>query len=227
MKIDMAGVSVMLAMPTHRDLPPETVQSLLATQMACMQHGIDFGGEFGKGSSLVHHARSKVAWHFLQTDYQYLFWVDSDQAWEPASFIRVLGLATLKDVVAATYPGRHEGAGFFLTPLAEQAEADEHGCIPVKELGLGFACVKRKVVEELAERAPLAIFKDINGGEPIPHIFHMGVDEDGFAVGEDVGFWRDIRALGYSVNVDPTIRLGHIGPKVYTGALIDYLIKET
>ena len=34
LRVDLAGVSVFIAMPTHRDLPPRTAISLLKTQRA-------------------------------------------------------------------------------------------------------------------------------------------------------------------------------------------------
>lgn len=216
--------TVMIAMPTHRDLPPETVRSLLDTQAACFRAGIDFYGEFGKGSSLVHHSRSKIAWHFLQSDCSHIFWIDSDQEWSADSFMRILALATVKDIVAAAYPFRRDDpGGFFIEFEGETVEADDRGCLPAKKLGLGFCCAQRHVIEELAERAPKARFMDINGGEPIPHIFRLGIADGDMAEGEDVAFFTDVRALGYTINVDPTIVLGHIGPKVFRGRLMDHL----
>lgn len=218
----MAGLSVMLAMPTHRDLPPETVGSLLATQLACFERGIDLQVYFGKGSSLVHHSRSKIAWHFLQTDYARLFWIDSDQEWSPDAFLRLLALSSVKDIVTATYPFRRDPIDFFVEFDGDQVEADEYGCLPVKRLGLGFTCLQRHVVEELAAKAPLRLYRDINNGEPIPRIFRMADDgmED---MGEDVAFFEDVRALGYRVDLDPTVQIGHIGQKVWRARLIDAL----
>jgi hypothetical protein len=39
--------------------------------------------------------------------------------------------------------------------------------------------------------------------------------------GEDAIFFSDVRALGYKVWIDPTIRLGHVGPKIYEGCVED------
>lgn len=223
----MAGVSVMLAMATHRDIPPETVVSLLETQRACQERGIPFEAYFGKGSSLVHHARSKIAWYYRwRTICTHIFWVDSDIAWRAEDFLRLLAIGTVKECVTGSYPGRREGAGHFVRFLGEEAAADEHGLLPIKDTGLGFACVQRRVIEELANKAPQARFPDCNDGEPIAHIFRMGMDGE-MAMGEDYAFWADVRALGYGVYVDPTIRLGHIGPKVFRGCLMDVLTNAT
>lgn len=225
--IDLSGVSVFLAMPTHRDLPPETVRSLLETQATLLRHGIDLDVRMQAGGSLVHHARSIAAWQFLQTGCSHLFWVDSDIDWRAADFIRVVALCTRLECVGGVYPAKHDPPVLFLDTGDPdgKVQANEHGCLPMNGLGLGFTCIQRHVIEELAALAPMARFPDANGGEPIPHIFRCDM-HNGFARGEDMAFFADIRALGYVVNLDPTITLGHIGPKTFTASLQDYLTKE-
>jgi hypothetical protein len=76
------------------------------------------------------------------------------------------------------------------------------------------------LIEQLANRAPVLRFPDIP--EPIPHIFRCD-DSDGKARGEDMAFFSDIRDLGYQVNIDPNVTLGHVGPKEYRASILDYL----
>lgn len=224
MTFDMAGISVMLAMPTHRDIPPQTVRSLLDTQQALHERGIRFGIEMQYGSSLVHHARTKAAWRFLQGDYSKLFWVDSDVSWDGADFVRLLAMSSRMDCVCALYPAKTDDLTFFINVENKDAEisTNEFGCIQVDGAGLGFAVISREVMQRLADRAPLLEFPDIDGS--IPHIFRCD-DSNGRARGEDMAFWADIRALGYSINVDPGIRLGHIGQKEYAARFLDSLRK--
>ena len=99
MKLDMAGISVMLAIPTHRDIPAGTVASLLATQHALHVRGIQYDIEMQVGNSLVTHARSKTAHNFLKSDKSLLVWVDSDIERKAEDFIRLCALSTKMDVV--------------------------------------------------------------------------------------------------------------------------------
>lgn len=218
-KFDMAGVSVALAMPTHRDIPPMTVRSLLETKGMLQERGIPLSIEIQAGSSLVHHARTKAAWGFLKTTCTHLFWVDSDIAWNGADFLRLLALGTKMPCVGAAYVSKSDPPTFCLNLAkpGEDIEANEYGCIPIDGLGLGFTVVQRKVIEELAAKAPQLKFPDIPEG-PIPHIFRCD-DTNGEARGEDMAFFADVLALGYPVYLDPTINLGHIGPKIYAGAI--------
>lgn len=206
-------------MPAHRDIPVETAVSLLRTQAELQRLGIPFELQVQKGSSLVVAARSKAAHMFLEGTCNRLFWVDSDMVWEPAAFVRLLALSTVKDVVCASYPSKCDPIRFMVSAQGI-VEADEWGCLPLDGVGLGFTCVQRHVIEKLAERAPMLRFPDVDG--LVPHIFRTDSDGDAFR-GEDMAFFADVRALGFSVNVDPSITLGHHGQKTFTASLSDYL----
>lgn len=224
MKLDMAGVSVMLAMPVHRDLPVQTVRSLLETQGVMQENNIPLVLHLEVGGSLVHHARTVIAHHFLKGECNRLFWIDSDIAWSGQDFLRFIALSTKMEVVCGSYPCKSDPPLFFLNldDADAQLEANEYGCLPVKGAGLGFTIVQRQVMERLAEKAPKLIYPRIN--EPIPRIFRC--DElNGEARGEDMAFFADVRELGYRVNLDPSITLGHVGSKEYSASIGDFITK--
>jgi hypothetical protein len=221
MKVDMAGVSVMLAMPTHRDVPVGTVISLLETQDLLQAKRLPFELQLQVGSSLVTHARSKIAHQFLKSDKQLLFWVDSDMEWKGKDFLRLCALATKMDVVCGAYPAKQDPPVFFLDRASQgELEANEYGCLQMGGTGLGFTVVNRRVIEALSEAAPKLKF---NGSEePIAHIFRCD-EHDGYARGEDMAFFADVKAAGFGVFLDPTVTLGHIGSKTYTASIADML----
>lgn len=220
----MAGVNVMLAMPTHRDIPVETARSLLETQDALNRKNIPSYMEMQVGGSLVHHARTKAAWHFLQSDCTHLFWVDSDIAWSAGDFLRVLAIGTKLECVSAIYPCRAEPIRFFLSGVDGEFETNEYGCIPVRGLGLGFTCVQRVVIEKIAEKSPKLIYPDV-GEDPVPRMFRCD-ERDGHARGEDIAFFDDVIDLGFQPWLEPTIELGHIGAKEYRARFMDHLVKS-
>ena len=225
MQIDMAGVKVMLAMPTHRDIPAITVRSLLETQGALQERQIVSDIEMQVGGSLVHHARTKAAWRFLQSDCTHLFWVDSDMSWQAKDFIRLLAIGTKLECVFAAYPCRADPIRFFLAiEETKTYETNEFGCLPVRGAGLGFCCVQRRVIQQIADQSPKLIYPDIDDG-PVPRIFRVD-ERDGYARGEDIAFFDDVSALGYQVWLDPSIELGHIGSKEYRAKFSDHLVSE-
>ena len=223
MQLSMAGVKVMLAMPAHRDIPAQTVKSLLETQEALALHGIPASVQIQSGGSLVHHARTKAAWHFINSDSTHLFWVDSDIAWSAKDFLRLLAFGTKLECVSAVYPTRAEPIRFFVVGTGERFETNEYGCIPIKGCGLGFTVVQRGVIERLAERAPRLVYPDVDDG-PIPRVFRCD-EKDGWARGEDIAFFDDVMGLGIQPWLDPAISLGHIGAKEYRAEFSDHLVK--
>lgn len=224
MKMDMAGVRVMLAMPTHRDVPAQTVRSLLETQHVLASNRIVSDIQMQVGGSLVHHARTKAAWHFLQSDCTHLFWVDSDMSWAAKDFLRLLAVGTKLECVFAAYPCRAEPIRFFLAfDEAKTYESNEFGCLPVRGAGLGFCCVQRQVIEKIAAQSPKLHYPDVEGG-PVPRIFRCD-ERDGYARGEDIAFFDDVRSLGFQTWLDPSIELGHIGSKEYRAKFSDHLME--
>lgn len=210
----------MLAMPTHRDIPPVTVTSLLATCDLLTAKGIPYKCEIQVGSSIVTFSRSKAAHSFLQSDYTHLFWVDSDIVWAADDFLKVLALTTKLDVVGAAYPAKQDPTVFFINFDDPNFVFNEFGCFDLKGMGLGFTCVSRHIIEKLAAKAPLEKLPDTP--EPIPSIFRIDC-KDGNARGEDMAFFADIRDLGHQTFCCPTVRLGHVGSKIYAASLIEYL----
>jgi hypothetical protein len=221
---DISGLKTFVAMPSHRDIHPLIVMAMLDTQRESIARGSPVSFETKYGNSVAHHARTRSAWSFLQTDCNRLFWIDSDIVWKPADFWRVLALTTEMDIVAGAYTAKTDKPMFMMKASGDM-EVNEHGCLPFDGFGLGFCCMTRKVVEALAATAPKKAFHQ-EGTEPIPHLFFLPGEEadDGQnAVGEDMAFLGRAKAQGFQPYVEPTIELGHIGPKIYSARLMDYL----
>jgi hypothetical protein len=211
------GLSVHIAVPTHRDLPPPVVQSLLETQELLIRSGVSPVVEFHI-SSLVHHSRSLAANSFLNGDRNRLFWIDSDVSWDARDFVRLLMHSRTVDVVCGVYPRRRDGGGYFVK-LGNRTP-DENGLMSIKGTGLGFCCVTREVIEHLSRLAPRLKFPGLK--EPIPHIFRC--DHEGDEVrGEDGAFFADCLSAGFAVRADPNVRLTHWGTKGWSGRLIEVL----
>lgn len=216
---NIKGISVLLAMPAHRDISPYTVCALLQTQEALWEKGIPYELKMYTGGSCITVARSKITAEFLKGDHTKLFFIDSDMVWKPEDVMRMIALSAVMHVVCAPYTARCDPPQFLMS-LPEEFEANEYGCFPIEGVGLGFTIVSREVIEKLAAKAQKLRFSA--QGELVPHIFRFGSFGDEW-MGEDIGFFEDIRALGYEVNLDPTIVLGHIGTKTYQAAFMDML----
>jgi hypothetical protein len=212
MPTSLDELAVFVAMPCLTDPSLHTTMSLLDTQEACAKYGIkvDFGFVTG---SLVHHARSLLSNVFMgRTEFNRLFWIDSDVKWAPVDFIKLLGHSLKHDVVLGVYPRRREPTGYFIQFVDEKQEPDADGLVEIVHTGMGFSCIRRGVIEHLSGLAPK--LKHSHDGEPFPALFRQ--DDDGIGVrGEDYAFWADVRGAGYKIYADATITIGHVGTKIY------------
>lgn len=223
-QLSMAGINVFLAMPTHRDLPVQTVRSLCETLVELTRRNIPCVMQWQEGSSRVTAARSKAAHEFLQTDCSRLFWIDSDISWRAEDFIRLLALSSKLECVGGIYTAKRDPPVFMFDPGDhERVLGNEFGCLSVKGFGLGFTVVHRCIIEHLADEAPKVTFPDIDG--PAARIFREDVFE-GLDRGEDMAFFADVRAAGFEVWLDPSITLGHVGPKEYSASLLNHLERK-
>lgn len=222
-RVSLADVSVFLAMPAHRDIPARTVVSLLGTLDLMRDKNIPFEIQIQNGGSIVTHARTKAVHSFLKTDKTRLFWVDSDIQWNPADFLRLLALSVKLECIGALYPAKHDPIEFLINFDDYELETNDFGCFDLKGFGMGFLCLQRHVVEKVSAAAPKLRFPDID--EPIPHLFRLD-ENNGYARGEDNAFFADVRALGYKTWVDPSVKLGHIGQKIYAGDFMEMLTRE-
>jgi hypothetical protein len=218
MEVDIRTVSVTIGMPVGGSIPPWTVASLVSTISQCASSGIrcEFVME---QSSVVQIGRDAILDDFLKDDTDKLFWIDSDMTWEPGDFLRLLALSTIKPVVCATYPRKVEGGPQFQIDMdLDAVESDDHGLIPVRGAGLGFTVVDRAVCRQLADSKPMVA--DGLNGRAMREVFRVDTI-DGRRRTEDMAFFADIRELGHTVWLDPSINLGHVGMREWTGVVMD------
>lgn len=197
---------VLIAIPSTGMFPMEFVNSLILLDKPKDTH---IRYEVG---SLVYAARNHLTSHALRLRADYMLWLDSDMEFQPDTLMKLLNHAKQgKDYVSGLYFRR----GTPTSPvLAKKIEWDltedgvQHKVENLEEYpnhvfeiaGAGFGCVltKTKLLWEVGKKFNMSPF------EPLP------------GLGEDYSLaWR-IGQMGIKMWCDPTIKLGHVGTKVYT-----------
>lgn len=156
--------------------------------------------------SLVPRARNRLAWQFMQTNDDYLVFVDADIGWGVNDLRRAIGHGL--DIVGGCYKKKVEGGGYvFNGPIEEKGDLME-----VEETGTGFLVIKRSALEAVI---PAAKVIKADAGGVYWDLFPTGPDETGRYLSEDWWFCRLARQVGLKVYVDRQIRLKHVGRKVW------------
>lgn len=220
MNVDLAGVSVCIGMPVYGKIPPHTTLSLARTSLMCGAGGIDLSLCM-EVRGIVEWARDAVLDSFLASKAQKLFWIDSDMVWEPDVFLRLLALSTMRDVVCAAYRSKTDEPTYQINGTGKDEINDELGLIPIRGIGLGFSIMDRKVCEAVSAGKPI-VHDDILDRD-MRSVFRTSDIIGGKRIGEDIAFFNDIGALGHRIWLDPSVTLGHVGDKMWTGRAADVL----
>lgn len=181
--------------------------------------------DFILNDSLVSRARNTLAARFLESDYNWLLFLDNDLLFEPKHVARLWLHATKEDrkLVVGLYAMKKLAPRFVCNWLDNETP-DKNGAVKVTEGGTGFMAIHRSVFETMRERMPeIAYSTDSNhaGGG-------MRTEWDFFGVGpykypnglvrylsEDWMFCQRWRDLGGDVWADTQIQLRHMGNQVF------------
>ena len=142
--------------------------------------------------------RNKLAQRALDKGYSHLLFVDSDMAFEPDTLNRML--AHEKDILGLAANHRKLPLESVVKPLNE---SDLNQPLPTElfesqSVGTGVMLIKTEVFKK------------------IPKPWFQFTYENGKRIeGEDVRFCRLAREQGYSIWVDPTIPVSHLGEYAY------------
>lgn len=148
-------------------------------------------------SSLIYDARNALAARAIQYGYDRVLWLDSDTEFEPDLYERLL--AHDLDYVCAAYPTRREP----IVPTVYEEVTPGKNAVPFELIpnelfeidgsGFGAVLMKTELLKEVGE---------------LPFSPMLGL-------GEDLTFCYKLMALGKKMYCDGSVRVGHIGVKVY------------
>lgn len=182
-------------------------------------------GVMGNGA-FIDLARNIFVKMFLEQfkDCTHLFFIDSDLKFEARAFIGLVksGLP----ICAGVYRRRQEPEDY---PVKWQPHPElgglwieNDGYLMCNRVPTGFLCIRRDVLEEMAQDAEQM---NIHGQEgPVPRLFYTKLDEENRFVGEDFSFSDDyVKKYGKYIPVWTDFDFTHGG---YECNFHKYLMKE-
>ncbi len=218
----MAGKGLFIALPAYDfKVSLKLAVSLARLAQVAPQHGIDIQIGSICGCSVVSRARNLLAQDMLESNCDYLMFIDSDINFEPEDVLRLMawGSDPKKGIVAGVPRTRAEQKTYIAN-----LEYDGNGDLTMNGMGLvraervatAFMLVRREVFVQMVEAHPEWRYYDKRTDRTIPCLFDFQLTEEGY-IGEDYLFCDRARELGFEVWVDPTIKLGHMGVQEYMG----------
>jgi hypothetical protein len=238
--------SLMIATPMYGGMcTGHYVQGLLMTMAKMREVGVNVAWCQIMNESLITRARNDLARVFLESDHDYLMFIDADIGFDGEAIAHLM-LAD-KDIACGIYPKKevnwdsveraasleitsnlkdYAGAFVFNMVGTGDVHTDETGCIEVRHGGTGFMLIKRKVFEQLLPHVPTyrtSSFKNDKGEyeKPLTHeFFATSIDATGALLSEDYHFCELWRNHGGKIHAHPFIKLHHVGTYVFGGDIL-------
>ena len=199
---------IFIATPAYSGIMPETLTSIDKMVANCRGYIVFYRGY--AQSSLVYTARNQLLQSFLQSDADYILWIDADMVLPVDTNIVFKFLGDNKDVVSALAIGKRppyrpcfavkEDKGQLMEMVGEGFSY--RGLIEVAGVGMAVTMIRRDVIEALVKEHPKGPFNPLAA-------------PGGDIYGEDYSFSIRARRLGFKLYVDADIHVGHIGKKVF------------
>jgi glycosyltransferase involved in cell wall biosynthesis len=238
--------SLMIATPMYGGMCTGAyVQGLLFTMQKMRELGVNVAWCQMSNESLITRARNELTRVFLESDHDYLMFIDADIGFNGEAIAQLM--AADRDVACGIYPKKEvnwssveraakEGkpnladyAGAFVLNMlgSNDAETDEQGFFEVRHGGTGFMLIKRGVFEALAPHVPtyrVSSFRDPETNEYIKPLtyefFATSIDASGALLSEDYHFCELVRKHGGEIWASPFINLDHVGTYVFGGDIL-------
>jgi hypothetical protein len=198
--------------------------------------------------SLITRGRNNIVDHFLNSDFDYLFFIDADIQFYPLDAIYMIYLAatTDKDIITATYPLKtinwdsidmaqslnlikneqdyESFSGLYVTHFAKNEVVELFDPIESLESGTGFMLIKRSVFEKFKNAYPEQRYLDEETEKEKVAYFDCVIDKDTKRyLSEDYMFCNYVTKLGIKIWSLPWIQLKHIGQYKYSGLFNSFL----
>lgn len=193
--------SIMIAVPSMEMVNAEFAQHLAMAAANMVANGIKINCAFNIGS-VITIARRNLVDIFLKSDFDYIWWIDSDMKFPIDTPMRLLKRD--KPIVGANYRRRRFPNANFTGMMGKpgaytefQTTTDSPSMELIDVLPAGCVLVKREVYEKL----------------PQPHYIQEYVPELNLEIGEDIYFCQQAHKAGYEIWCDQELsrEVSHIG----------------
>jgi len=194
--------------------------SLAKLAQQAPQHGLEIQIGSICGCSVVSRVRNLLVNDFLESDCDTLLFIDSDINFEAEDVFRLLAWTAEsgRDIVAGV-PRTRSTDKVYIADLDEDAghlTMDAMGLVRAKRVATAFMMIRREVITSYLETSPERKYYDGRLKKVVSCVFDFLLTEEGY-IGEDFLFCDQARERGFSVWIDPSIKLGHMGVQEYLG----------
>lgn len=216
------------------------IVSLIATIRALELMKLPWEYKEVSGDSYVDRAKNTLLNSFMDDqEATHLFMIDSDESWDPESFLRVLRAAMMgAELVGGSYPCKNnwgffgcvpkqeigdDGLQYYIGEQIDDIRLIECHCIPG-----GFTCYSKAALKRAEPNLKTYNCIEVGKDECVSQIeyFRCNIEDDGGRIGEDVYFQKRYQEMGGKVLLEPNCTIGHYGIQQWKGNFQEKILKE-
>lgn len=219
---DLVGKKIFIGLPAYDfKIGVKLAISLAEFCVKAQSHGINVQIGNISGCSVVSRARNSISKMFLESGCDHLLMVDADMVINADDIFRLLAFNQTRPIVAGIGCARKKEKVYFsMLDNDEDGNVlmDSMGLVKAKRVGTGFIMIQRQVFEKLKADHPEWEYFDHNHNDKMVAYFDFHLDQEEGYMGEDFVFCERARQAGFSIWIDPTIKLGHMGLHEFEGS---------
>jgi len=210
------------------------IDSLLKNILYLKEKNIDVQWKFLTQESLIPRARNELVRQFLETDDQYLMFIDADINFPPEAIYKLI--SHNKELIVGIYPKKQiywEGIKSavlnnvkdfwnfgcsFVFNAKDNLEENQKPLIDIEHGATGFMCIHRSVFLNLKDKVSLYRTSDFSKYQCY-NFFDTSI-HNGLYLSEDYHFSNLWKQFGGKIFADTSIKLDHVGIHIFTGDLL-------
>jgi hypothetical protein len=199
--------------------------------------------DFVVNESLITRGRNKLVFNFLNSDSDYLIFIDADIKFSGSDVLKLISAD--KDILCGLYPTKvidwesintaakdgcsnleNYASSYVINTIdGNNKKLQQQDVIEIRHGGTGFMCIHRSVFEKLSplvEEYRESTLKNKNNEYDSPVIknfFSLSIDKGGLYLSEDYHFCELWKSINGKIFADLSIKLGHVGTHVFQGNL--------
>ncbi len=204
------------------------ITSLVASLELCWRLGVKVDYWTLSGDAYVDHAKNTLLTRFYKsTDFTHLLLIDSDEAWNADSIIRMLDRNV--ELIGGAYPLKNHperwGVKVNTVDGGFPAVDPATGLISASLIPGGFMLISREAISRFVSFYPGLKYEDDSvGGDEIAIDFFDCPRVNGRRWGEDFTFCQRFLAAGGKIWLEPNIDFSHYGVRPSTGNYHEFLL---
>lgn len=211
--VSLKGRSLMIGIPSYDSkIDINSALNLIMLAGIAGKHGFEMQVAHVSGCSILPKARNTLIARFMQSDCTDFLFLDTDVVFDVEDIVRLMGLATNKDIVAGVYPKKNKEdeltADLLYSDTGSPIVEPEFNIYEAIHAPTGFMLIRRHVIQKMMDAYPDLMYAEKHENLVCYALFDFQLKNQAY-YGEDYIFCQRARALGLKVHVDPIIKLGH------------------